>query len=249
MHDWLADALGDSAAALDLDHGFHAGPQVETRTHAKIDAQSGATGTTDDGDLFMTAGLDFGTGDHPLQMAARIGETGSFSETLAAFEGLHSFGGERRLARWRSTGKLADDWSCPQLVADQLERSGRVRMVLSTPGIFADGWQPGWLQERDGALEGRPPAAAGTPSPLLRLVGAVVPRWLPLSGWSLKQPWGPKPIRRLAAAGSVYFFEIVETGELSHWVRENWLRSVSDDPQARRDGFGLALWGTWAPHS
>jgi hypothetical protein len=28
-------------------------------------------------------------------------------------------------------------------------------------------------------------------------------------------------------------------------LAEGWLRPVSDDPQDRRDGFGLAAWGTW----
>jgi len=79
----------------------------------------------------------------------------------------------------------------------------------------------------------------------LNLVSACTGRWKPISGWSLeKGRRGPKPIRRLVPAGSVYFFEVLE-GDASALAKNLWLRSVCDDEQDRRDGFGLALWGIW----
>jgi CRISPR-associated protein Cmr3 len=53
----------------------------------------------------------------------------------------------------------------------------------------------------------------------------------------------PKAARRLAPAGSVYFFEA--RGATSALARL-WLEPVSDLPQDRNDGFGLALWGVWS---
>ena len=48
---------------------------------------------------------------------------------------------------------------------------------------------------------------------------------------------------RMVPAGGVYFYQVVE-GDAAD-LAESWLRPVSDDPQDRRDGFGLAVWGTW----
>jgi CRISPR-associated protein Cmr3 len=124
-----------------------------------------------------------------------------------------------------------------------LRGAKRIRLVLATPAVFAKGWRPAWLS--DGSLQGAPP---GNTHVQLRLVGAASGRWRAVSGWSL-QPLeetgrpGPKPIRRMVPAGSVYFFEVASGDPAS--LADQWLAPVSDDPQEQRDGFGLALWGTW----
>ena len=72
-------------------------------------------------------------------------------------------------------------------------------------------------------------------------------RWKPISGWGLENVIvGPKRVRRLVPAGSVYFFKIVP-GSAAELLDKLWLHSVADDDQDRRDGFGLALWGLWNP--
>jgi CRISPR-associated protein Cmr3 len=79
----------------------------------------------------------------------------------------------------------------------------------------------------------------------LKLISACIDRWKPISGWSLeKGSRGPKEIRRLVPAGSVYFFEVL-SGKAEDLVKSLWLRSVCDKDQDRRDGFGLAVWGLW----
>ena len=110
--------------------------------------------------------------------------------------------------------------------------------MLGTPAIFTGDWQPGWLK-------------AGAPvlntTFRLRLVGAALERWRPVSGWSLEKGCvGPKPVRRLVPAGGVYFFEVAEGSAAA--LADRWLESICDDPQDRRDGFGLALWGVWDYH-
>jgi CRISPR-associated protein Cmr3 len=109
-------------------------------------------------------------------------------------------------------------------------------MVLASPAVFRHGWRPGWLGEN---LEGSPPGSAVR----LRLVGLSIPRWRAVSGWSLAEPRGPKPVRRVVPAGGVYFFEVVGGGTAVS-LADRWLQPVSDE-QDRRDGFGLAAWGTW----
>jgi len=78
----------------------------------------------------------------------------------------------------------------------------------------------------------------------LRLVAAAVKRREAVSGWSYRQDrQQPKPLRLLAPAGSVYFFEVLEGDPAA--LAEAWLRPVSDDEHDRRDGYGLTLWGIW----
>ena len=74
-----------------------------------------------------------------------------------------------------------------------------------------------------------------------------------VSGWDLaydngpgKKKGRPKPTRRLAPAGSVYFVELTGAKEdVARWCDTTWLAPVSDTDQERRDGFGLAFLGTW----
>ena len=117
----------------------------------------------------------------------------------------------------------------------------RVRLVLATPGLFAAGWLPGWLAE-----EGIVP---GTRSVRLRLVSAAIDRWLPVSGWSYdRRTFGPKAVRRLAPAGAVYFCEVLAGSDPAE-LAAAWLEPICDSPQDGRDGYGLALWGTWNYHA
>jgi CRISPR-associated protein Cmr3 len=120
-----------------------------------------------------------------------------------------------------------------------LGKTNLVRMVLATPALFKQGWKPGWIGD-DGKGE-----FAGIK---LQLMGACVERWKPVSGWSYETPRGPKPALRLVPAGSVYFFQ---TEGNAPSLADHWLEPVGDfseDGQSGRDGFGLALWGPWAPH-
>ena len=56
----------------------------------------------------------------------------------------------------------------------------------------------------------------------------------------------PKPTRRLAPAGSVYFLELTGADDaIGRFVDAVWLQAISDDEQDQRDGFGLALLGAW----
>jgi len=204
-------------------------PAKEFRAHVGIKAESGSA---DDGRLFETIGLDFGAN---MQIAVRV-DTGAF----AWKNSLHPIGGERRLAVWKAGRDPG--WSCPPEIKNAFGEKHHLRMVLATPAVFSGGWLPGWI-DKD-TLKGQPPGASRDIT--LRLVSASVGRWKPLSGWSLEKG-GPKPIRRLVPAGSVYFFEVTE-GNPVDLVEPLWLRPVSDTMGGQdygRDGFGLALWGVW----
>ena len=243
-----------TGGAVTFDRRFLASALLEERMHVAIDA---ATGAAKDENLFSTAALPlthlprFGTAEtnpfaerfQPITLTARVRAENSFAAAAGRLDCLHPLGGERRLVHWRADG-AADLWQPPDALKTNLVGAKFVRMVLATPAIFGDGWKPGWLNDQ---LIGDVPDTKVK----VQLVGASIERWKAVSGWSL-QPHpetgkpGPKAIRRMVPAGGVYFFE-VKGGEATDLVERCWLESVCDDEQERRDGFGLAAWGTWQP--
>ncbi len=245
---WPSDRLAHWLTGQDtqFDHTFLKAPEIEERTHVQLNPE---TGSSQEAMLFTTAALslthlpryqDSAESEglarrvNAIRLVTRAAADGWAGETLLGLNVLHPLGGERRLVLWKANPDT--DWSCPGPVAEALGRTERVRMVLATPGIFKGGWKPGWLDEgRIGS-----PWAGG---PRLALVGFTIPRWRAVSGWSLAPPRGPKPLKRVVPAGGVYFFQVVAGSALE--LAASWFRSVSDDDQDRRDGFGLAVWGTW----
>jgi CRISPR-associated protein Cmr3 len=240
--DWLLEK------DVTFDKTFLLAALSERRDHVQLDFDSGVAAESR---LFATAGLTlthlrkFGIPDEapflhryePITLAARVETPDEWS--VGSLDHLHPLGGERRLVHWKASGdpKL---WECPETVRTALGSTFKVRMILATPAIFEHGWRPGWLDE---TLTGYPPAGG----PKLTLVGVSIQRWKAVSGWSLAKQSetgkpGPKAIRRLVPAGGVYFFE---TKDNAGTLANQWLKSVSDKPQDQRDGFGLAVWGTW----
>lgn len=250
MKKWLINAKGDGFnSPPDPDKiagnpNFLDLPKKESRTHVKIDADLGVAKDTQ---LFETIGLDFSIKDsmNSIELAARVENEGEFANDLAKIDRFNTIGGERRLARWKSQ-ELPQAWDFPSDLASNFT-GNKVRMVLATPAIFSDGWKPGWLKGWPDDDDNKAPDY--WPEGLkLKLISACTERWKPISGWSLekgrRRP-GPKPIRRLVPAGSVYFFQIEGNADAATLAKSLWLRSVCDNKQDRLDGFGLALWGIW----
>lgn len=230
------------------DPDFLEAPKKDERIHTGINAITGVA-AVEEGLLFMSVGIDFSTTEKAdgILLSARIKSDGVFEETISDLNEIHPIGGERRLARW-ARSVSSNGWDCDNKLESLLSKSQKIRMVLATPAIFLNGWLPGWLKDVNGYLEGTPPEASDELK--LRLVSACIDRWKPISGWSAEaKSRGPKEIRRLVPAGSVYFFE-VRQGNAGELAKNHWLRSVCDDVQGdkdrnRKDGFGLAVWGIW----
>ncbi len=225
---------------------------ADLRDHVSLDPDSGAA---KEGLLFTTAGI--GSRAMPrqerssgpakptgvprrecfaeIELAARVENVPGWGEqALAKLSVWHPLGGERRLAHWR-IAKNEKAWECPPTVQQALGKTDKIAMILASPAIFRDGWKPSWLDAR---LTGSP----AKDGPRLELLGVCIQRWRAVSGWSYKVG-GPKAIRRMVPAGGVYFFK--SNSEDNSALADHWLRPVSDDEQERRDGFGLAVWGTW----
>ena len=241
MTEWLTDynlsGCPQSPEKNSLNSGYLSYPEKDVRTHITIKTKSG---TAEDSKLFQTTGLDFTLRENKagVNMALKVEDNNSGLITYSDNKILHTLGGERRLTIWEKTEKPLG-WDCPEIIEKSLKNSKNIRMVLATPAIFSGGWMPGWLKEKDGSLQGTPPCS---PEITLKLVSACLNHWKPISGWDMENN-RPKPVRRIIPAGSVYFFETI--GENSEPGSRLWLKSVCDDEQDRKDGFGLALWGIW----
>lgn len=233
---WLSAPPDEEFVAVaELGHG---GPTSETRTHVSI---APATQTAVEGALFQTRGLEFTQAGQHLadcqRLALAVETPDPLPGGLSIAPGLAPLGGERRLVQWRqSTAALPS----ADVVRDAIIEQQACRVILLTPAHFEAGWKPQWL------LAGR---AGVTP----KLCAAIVNRPQVVSGWdfALTDRNGrrgmPKTTRRLASAGSVYFVQLDGTAAaIGDWITETWMQCVSDGPQDRLDGFGLAVLGTWS---
>ena len=201
--------------------GVEAFPR-ELRTHVTIDA---ATGTAEDGALFGTESVRLALERPPpldgprVRVFDRFALLGSWQGPGKLPRGLVPLGGERRGAFLEPVfGTAVPSLAAPPEI-DKLRAGSRARVVLLTPALFATGSFPD-------ALRGA------------RVVAAKVDRPEVVSGWNFESN-APKPSRRMAAAGSVFWVEV----PTDTWARDVWLTSVSDDDQDQRDGFGLAVVG------
>jgi CRISPR-associated protein Cmr3 len=222
------------------------GPLRETRTHLalKEDERVGMEGM-----LFATSGLRFlddrerpRLSPRTLAVGLRYAPHEIGGRPMALIPDMMApLGGERRLANWRP---CPTPWpEIPPKVREGVRKSRRARVVLVTPGIFSDGAIPGWSG-------GQWPGGGKVHA---TVAAACVSRPEIISGWDLavgnkpgRASGRPKPTRRMAPAGSVYFVRLDgDSGAIDAWIDSTWLRPVSDDAQDRADGFGLALIGTW----
>ena len=216
---WLVDPQQEEVRLADL--GCN-GPIQETRTHVRI---LGETGTGAEGALFQTRGLEFTQADTRERLALAVA-----TDAPNLRVGVAPLGGERRLVFWRKSNRHLPQ--CPAELPKLIGEKGHCRVILLTPAHFLKGSMPSWLLEDRHGVQ---------PS----LAAMALPRAQVVSGWDLEKR-KPKPTRRLAPAGTVLFFKLTgETRAIQGWVEALWMQCISDEEQARRDGFGLAVLGVW----
>jgi len=199
------------------------------------------TGTVEEGALFSRGALRF-RDENPrhtlgakhfaglLRLAKDLLPDGVYDIRLA---------GDGRPARLRV--EAADTLLKPLLkgqrsLAERIAATKKFVIYLATPALFEEGWRP-----KDWAIVLGVPGNIG-----LKLAGACVFPPRILGGWDLKAD-RPKPVRRAAPPGSVYFFTYT-----NDWKKEEvrtWLeglalgRSVSSEDGPL--GYGWVLAGLW----
>ena len=151
-------------------------------------------------------------------------------------DGLLRFGGDGRGA---TVQVCQSEWPAPPWT--RIAEEKRFRLVLSTPGLFPDGWQlPGLAWENDSIIWHGTDFTA-------RLVAVAINRAEVVSGWDLARH-RPKPAQRVAPVGSVYWFDDLEgdPGGLEKLI-ENGLWPLIDKPDATRmaEGFNNVLVAAW----
>jgi CRISPR-associated protein Cmr3 len=201
------------------------GPSVQTRSHVSV---AHGTQTAVDGQLFQTSGLEFMHQPGLLGSAERLALAVETDLNIAPQ--IAPAGGERRLARWEQHEHV----TLPEIPPDLLEKINEARacrVILLTPAHFTQGYRPTWLLGKHAGIEAT-------------LKAAACGRAQVVSGWDFIKN-KPKPTRRLAPAGSVYFLKFGDTGDLTEWLNAIWMQNISDQPQDRLDGFGLAVVGAW----
>ena len=109
----------------------------------------------------------------------------------------------------------ATDWA-------KIEREGRFRLILTTPGIFSAGWQPEDI-----------PAT---------LLAASVSRAETISGWDVELN-KPKPAQRIVPTGSVYWYGKLADPAALRLLADNGL--PIDDPARRAEGFNHCHVAPW----
>lgn len=240
---WL-EQPGDDLLTLDVDGGqlplgaaAHDGPAREARMHVRIDHDMQSA---EEGMLFQTAGLEFthvapdGNGRRDLAGAQRLALACVTDAPLRP--GVTGMAGERRLVRWRPVDDPLPE--CPQRVLRDITAQRHCRLILLTPAHFTAGFLPAWLLNATAGLT-------------VTVIGAVLGRPQVVSGWDLaakrgESPGAPKPTRKLAPAGDVYYLKLDGPPQsVEQFVNEVWMQCVSDDEQSRLDGFGLAALGVW----
>jgi CRISPR-associated protein Cmr3 len=220
LREWLENPVNDEQS-INLDNLGIRGLTRESRIHVKIQA---GLQTAEEGMLFETSGLEFADKKGRLYALA--------VKTKASLtEGADLLGGERRFVNWRKGGEFP---SCPASITQKIKDMKACRLLLATPAIFDDGYLPKWIE-------------TCTSGVAIRVVAAVVQRYQAVSGWDYtKSKNGQKPSRRLVPAGSVYFLRLTgDDAAIGQFIENIWLHNISDNEQDQRDGFGLALLGTW----
>lgn len=230
--DFIAFRRGETVSYKALDENGWSPPRGDRRTHVSINPNTGASEREQ---LFQTEGLDLD--NHLPYRDAPAGAYRLLARCEVELEEtLVHLGGKRRLASLKL--EYPTTWpSSDRSWWTRIIRSGGICLTLLTPSIFSAGYRPGWL---DNDLVGCPPEISNL---RLKLCAVAVGRWKPHSGWDLAAR-RPRPSQKLVDAGATYWFRIVGNAEEND-VEKLWLANISDDEQARVDGFGLALPSPW----
>ncbi len=217
----LAGTAPEAADLVAPEQVFRREPRTQVSLRGASDERF--TGTAQEGKLFT---VEFVRMREHAGFAVSVEASG-----LLGSAGLLRLGGESRPARFEAVDLPGPDAAALRAKAAE---TGRVKILLTTPAPFRDGWRPdGISDDLRGALGGV----------AVRLVAAAVGRPLTLGGWDLVHR-RPKRARPAAPAGSVYFLELDRPADAPALFDALDGRSLCTDDEALQ-GLGLARLGIW----
>lgn len=187
--------------------------ELEHRVGVGLEA---ATRRAEDGKLFSMQAIHFQPGVGFIAACA--------GRVPPPAQGTLRFGGDGRGAHLSTVAA-----PLPAAAHDRLQATGRARLVLTTPGLFPDGWRLPGMQD-DGSWE-----LGGVRA---RVVAAAVPRAETISGWDMRARQ-PKPAQRAVPTGSVYWLDDLQasTDALDKLASHGLWARDGDDESRRIEGF------------
>lgn len=206
-----ADDVLKSAVLWGIDHRVGIGLDTAARRAA-------------DGKLFSMQAVAMRKREHTAAGGFDVGFLVGVSGATLPGAGMLRLGGDGRAAALHTVENIP-----PEADYNAITGAGRCRIVLTTPGLFPEGWRlPG--VDKEGSLTFRGVRA--------RLVCAAVPRAETVSGWDLARRH-PKPAERMAPAGSVYWLDELEAtpDALGKLVAAGLWGEPCEDAGRRAEGF------------
>lgn len=162
------------------------------------------------------------------------------ADGMIPYDGLIRFGGDGRGAEIQKR-----EFPVPEPDWDRIGLEKQFRIILTTPGLFKEGWLLSGMDDRGVTWYGPDGVTA-------RLVSAVVPRHKVVSGWNLATNV-PKPAIRAVPPGSVYWFKAHDTDssalvEALKKLVKHGLGLLSPYPDRTRlcEGFNNVMIANWA---
>ncbi len=186
--------------------------QIDERVGVGLDPEQRRA---DNGKLFSLQGADF---------CNDVGFAVAVDGAELPDDDMLRFGGDGRGARL-----VAAEYQPPAVSLESIATAGRTRLVLTTPGLFPEGWRlPGMADDGHFELMG----ITG------RVVAAAVSRAEVISGWDLAR-WQPKTAQRAAPTGSVYWLDELEATreQLGKLADQGLWPETGYDNQRKAEGF------------
>ena len=216
---WQKYLQGQTPAAADLVHSRDLWAHDE-RIGIGLDV---GTRSAADGKLFTARAVALKEG-----VGFAVAASGA---TLPANASLR-LGGDGRAAQLHNA---ALTW--PQADYAAIAKSGRCRLVLTSPGIFADGWRlPGMAA--NGQLQ--------LPGVNARVVAASVNRAETISGWDLAARQRKAAVKAAGSASVYWLDDLQATPEaLGKLVAQGLWSEPCEDAQRRAEGFNRLALAAW----
>ncbi len=189
--------------------------------------------TSKEGYLYRIPVLEF---KKEASFLIKVNDIESFPE-----KGVFTLGGEGKLAefeRLNTKQSEEDPFEFLKNVNFRL-KDGIFKLYLATPAYFKKGWVPSWLDENRG-FEGEFRGIK------LKLVAVAFKKFRLVGGWNFAEN-KPKPVCKMVAEGSVYYFKVLDDSDEQRIKEAFHFKNISDVAEnetfSPKEGFGLALVG------